>query len=604
VLINDGCKVVDFGLARQFKADVNATDTTTQPYVGGSIEGTVPYMAPERLAGDAGGSAEDVFALGAVLYEMLSGQRAFDGPTNATVMGAILHGQPQWSVLKGNVPAKLRRLIQDCLAKKSSERPSADEVARRLAAIGRGGGRNVAAVPDQRSRALSLGVMPFGGVDQQASAAALDVFVPELLRLGSLRIVRATDAAPALDDDSSLELLARRLRVNLLMTGVIDRAADHTVFRIRVVDPVAHRQVYATTCVQREPNYVECAHSAARAIVPELSRLLSRPARPVRRHRGSSRAQELYIEGRYHWNKRTRQGNDTALQLFAEAIEQDCLWALPHAGVADCHTTSAVAGWGDAATNYQRAKVAAYTAIELDRTVAEPHATLGNVYSIADWNWRAAEGEFKTALYLNPGYVESYMWYGKHLGLRGRHSDAMENYNVAWKLDPLSRAVSLSIGIAWYVARRFEIARGHFETLIAENPSWCNALYFAGLANLFLGRMEQAIVILKRAVESDQTTRRPLIGLAQAYWLAGERQSAEIVFGELVSSDSPRYLSPCDAAEVRAVFGDEQGCIEWLRRAVDERCADLAGLRTDPMYDGIRDNVEFKQIESLVFGDA
>ena len=312
--------------------------------------------------------------------------------------------------------------------------------------------------------------------------------------------------------------------------------------------------------------------------MPELSRVLNRSARPARRHEGTPRARELYLEGRYHWNKRTRQGNETALRCFRKAIEEHCLWALPHAGSADCHVSSAVAGWDDATTSFDRAKAAAYQAIELDRTAAEPHATLGNIYWIADWNWRAAEDEFKTALSLNPGYGENYMWYGRHLTMRGRHQDAIENINVAWKLDPLSRPVSLGLGMAWYAARKFEIASAHFDAIISDDPTWCNALYFAGVAQLMLGRIELAITSLKTAVATDPTTRRPLVGLAQAYWRAGAQDAAIAVFEELTASDSSRYLSPCDAAEVLAVFGNESGCIEWLRRAVDERCPDLAGL--------------------------
>jgi len=265
---------------------------------------------------------------------------------------------------------------------------------------------------------------------------------------------------------------------------------------------------------------------------------------------------------------------------------------------------TASTGWADAATNYDQARAASNKAIALDRRTAEPHATLGMVYWLADWNWRASENEFQTALSLNPGYGEAYLWYGRHLSLRGHHDEAIKNLTLAWKLDPLSKAASLAIGIAWYVARKFKIASAHFDEIVEENPSWSIALYFSGLSQLMLGHTEIAIDTLQRATSADQSTRRPLVGLAQAYWIAGDKTAARAVFGELIASDSTRYLSPCDVAEVLSVFGDRQGCIEWLRKAVDDRCADLVGLRMDPMYDGMRTSDEFRRIESLVFADA
>jgi len=593
MLVNDGCTLVDSGRSGTTQTDPRRTASET-----------LPYMSPERVAGGDNGPADDIFALGAVLYEMLAGQRAFDGPTDASIVGAIVHGHPQWEILRtSRIPASLTRLIQECLNKRHSDRPTAQEVARRLVLM-RTRTHARSSVAQSKSCALSLGLVPFVGLDQQGNVAVLDLLERELLRLGNLRIVRAAHEPRQSDTDSSVLTLAKDLRANLLMLGVIDQSDDRKVFRIRVVEPIAARQLYARTFVETDSGYVACAQSLARALVPELANVLHRPARSVRRVNGSPRAEELYVEGRYHWNKRTRQGNESARQCFLTAIDEDRLWALPHAGLADCHVMTAVAGWANPATNYDQARAAANKALVLDRRAAEPHATLGTVYWLADWNWRAAENEFQTALSLNPGYGEAYMWCGRHFSMRGRHDEALKNLTLAWKLDPLSKAVSLAIGIAWYAARQFETASAHFDEIVRDNPSWCNALYFAGLSHLMLGHIDVATETLQRATAADQTTRRPLVGLAQAYWMAGEKRAAKAVFSELIANDSKHYVSPCDVAEVLSVFGDRQGCIEWLRKAVDERCGDLAGLRTDPMYDGMRTTAEFSRIESLVFGDA
>ena len=188
--------------------------------------------------------------------------------------------------------------------------------------------------------------------------------------------------------------------------------------------------------------------------------------------------------------------------------------------------------------------------------------------------------------------------------LLGEHESALRNLNIAWRLDPLSPSVQLLIGQAWYAARQYNIATAHLEALQRENPSWIPVLYFLGMAYFHSGRLDEARTMLDSAVRADPQTKHSLAGLAKTHWQAGRELEARDVFERLVSPKTQGSLSSCEVAEVLATFGDERGCIEWLRKAVDERCPDLAGLRVDPAYDVMRENADFQAIMDLVFGNA
>jgi tetratricopeptide (TPR) repeat protein/TolB-like protein len=537
-----------------------------------------------------------------MLYEMFSGQRAFDGPTHASIVGNILHGEPDPSLLKGSgTPSRLESLVHDCLNKDSTRRPTALEVRHRLEDLDSASPARRKPTP-RHDRLLTLAVLPFSGISDAISAAATELFSSALERLRTVRVVR-----PPMWDTSthpSLKEIATNLRVNRILMADVRHGVEHTVVDIRLLDPIAQQQLYARSFVHRDGDWLSTVAAIANALVPELGGVLKTEPRGSRRRRVAPVVQELYLKGRHLWNKRTHESIECAISLFQQAIDLDVLWALPHAGLADCYTAIGVAGWRDVSSAYERARASAYKALELDTTLAEPHATLGVVYGISDWNWHAAQKEFETSIALNPSYGPAYLWYGKHLMLLGKHEAALRNLNIAWRLDPLSRSVQLLIGQAWYAARKYDIATAHFEALQRENPSWVLALYFLGMAHLHSGRLDEAKMTLDAAVRADPQTKHSLANLAEAHWKAGEELEARDAFERLVSPQTPGALSSCDVAEVLATFGDERGCIDWLRKAVDERCPDLAGLRVDPGFDVMRENTDFQAIMDLVFGNA
>ena len=386
MLVRDGYKVVDFGLATLVHSAESISVITTRTKSAGGAMGTVPYMAPERLLGKTAGPSSDVFALGAILYEMLSGQRAFDGPTYASVVGNILHGEPDPSLLKiTGTPARLTSLVHECLNKNSPRRPTALEVRHRLEGMRSSSPARPTPTAARQNRILTLAVLPFSGTSDAISAAATELFSSAIERLRTVRVVRppmwGTYTQP------SLKEIATDLRVNRVLMGDVRRGIEHTVVDIRLLDPMTEQQLYARSFVQRDGDWLRAVAEIANALVLELGGMLKTPSRVSSRKRVAPVVQELYLKGRHLWRKRTNESVERAIALFQEAIDLDVLWALPHAGLADCYTVVGNAGWrgGDVASAFERARASAYKALELDNTLAEPHATLGLVYQ-SDWN--------------------------------------------------------------------------------------------------------------------------------------------------------------------------------------------------------------------------
>jgi serine/threonine protein kinase/tetratricopeptide (TPR) repeat protein len=605
MVVSGVCKVVDFGLAANIRALSNESTMTMRTAAFMGPIGTIPYMAPERLSGKPVGFAVDVFAFGAILYEMLSGHRAFDGPTYATIVGSILHCEPEWSALNDDaVSPWLKKLVRDCLRRNPIERPTARHICRRLSDV------NPAFKPDVRRRAprphrkLRLTVLPVSGVPDPTGVAVADLLASGIERLQTVRVVRRSGSSELdINSSDSWKQIATDLRVDRLLIGNVRHGSSHIIADIRLIDPFAARQPYARTFVQRSGDWLLMAGEITAALIPELGAVLKLNDAAIRTH-ASPAAQELYLTGRHLWAKRTRESIERAAECFRQAIDLAAAWALPHAGLGDCYLCIGIAGWADVRASYERARACAYKAIGLDKTLGEPHATLGVVLWEADWNWRASEHEFETTISLNPSYAPGYLWFGKQLMLRGQHHGALHNLNIAWRLDPLSLSVHLLLGQAWYAARHYDIARSHFESLHRENPSWVLPLYFLGMTYLQSGRLEEARATLNKAAAADPETRHTLVGVAEMYWKTGEKRLAKDTLDRLMSDATPGALSPCDVAEVLATFGEQEACIEWLLKAVDERSPDLAGLRVDPSYDVMRENAQFKEIVDLVFGDA
>ena len=483
--VDNVTKILDFGLARRDEPFLRAGESAS-PTVAGTVPGTVlgtfGYMSPEQARGEAADARSDIFAFGCVLYEMLTGERAFGGLTAADALAAVLRDEPR-GVRDGTerIPRELRTLIVRCLQKNPADR-----------------------FPTARDVALALR-------EKVEGAAGL-----------------SEDPRPKLTGSSGV--------------------------------------------------------GGVRSAVP------------------NAEAYQLYLKGRYLWNRRPEHGFLDALQLFEKSIEADPSFALSYAGLADCYNV--LGGWesGVLPPNeaFLKARTLARRSLEMDDRSAEAHASLGYALFSYDWDFEGAERLLRRAIELDPTYSAAHHWYSHLLLPLGRTGESKSESLVALAIDP--RDFIMNAHLAWhhFFAREYDQAIEHAEKLpsIISNHFW--SPFFSGLAYEQKGQLAHAIDRLRQASDRSPDSTYALAALAHAYGLAGDPGQARRMLKELEEKGRSRFVPAYDLAIVNLGLGAIEEALDLLDRSFDERSSWLIHLGVDPRLDPLKEEARFRALIARV----
>jgi serine/threonine-protein kinase len=643
---NDGrIKILDFGLAKLTHPEASAgplTGVATEPAgtEPGVVMGTAGYMSPEQVRGLPADHRSDVFALGAVIYEMLTGRRAFQSDSKVETLNAILkEDPPSLSGMKPDVPGSLERVIRRCLEKNPEERfQSARDVAYALEETVSSAAQVAAAAPLSRPhphyrpvifafllvaalamliafdvggirRRLtgggtsaqsirSLAVLPLENLsrdpEQEYFADGMtEALISNLARIRSLRVISRTSVMRYKRTRKPLPEIGRELDVDGIVEGSVVRSRDRVRVTAQLVHASTDTHLWAQEYDRDLRDVLALQSEVARAVADEVRAQVTpqEKAHLTRAQAVDPEAHEAYLKGRFHWNKRTREGFDKALDYFRQAIEKSPGWAPPYAGLADAYINLYSYRFLEPEEGRRRAKAAALKAVELDDSLGEAHNSLASV----QWDeleWEASEREFRRALELNPSYATAHQWYGEYLSNWGRHEEAIREQETAEKLDPLSLIVRTSLGGAFYYARQYDRAIQQVRKTLSEKPDFFIANVFLGRAYLKKGMFEEAITVLAKAKEVSETSESLGI-LGHAYGVAGRRSDALRVLERLQELSKTAYVSPFDRALVYTGLGDRDRAIDWLDRAVAERSAHIGEINCDPVFDPLRSDPRF-----------
>lgn len=476
ISVDGRVKILDFGLAKLLhpQPHVPATTEVTAP---GTIMGTLGYMSPEQLRGDLTDRRTDIFAFGAILYEMLTGRRAFSGPSSADVISAILHHDP---VAAGagshNLSPSLKGVVARCLEKTSTRRlSSVEELIATLEPLREGDIRHRKYKPRALAYAVfltvvavaagflplkrlflttflkgekieSIAVLPlanFSGDSSQDYFAdgITESLITDLAQAGVPRVISRTSVMQYKGSHKSLPQIAKELNVDGIVEGSVTRSAERVRVTAQLIYAPADKHVWAQTfdsslrdVLSTEGEVAQSIAHAVQARVLPSSALRTPKPRPV-----NPEAHDDYLRGRYFWNQRTEEALNKAKHYFEDAIAKDPGFAPAYSGLADTYFYLGYA-WGHMAPKeaLPLARANANKALALDSNSAEGHTSLGSVYFVYDWNFRAAEQEFKTAIALNPNYVMAHHVYSVLLAATGRPSQAVDEIRKAVDVDPLS----------------------------------------------------------------------------------------------------------------------------------------------------------------------
>jgi serine/threonine protein kinase/Flp pilus assembly protein TadD len=628
VTAGDVVKILDFGLSKLTTASEESptaaddrtasTDVLSRAF---GIVGTVAYMSPEQARGEVLDHRTDLFSLGAVIYEMASGHKAFSGKSPALTLAAVLNSRPQ-SIRAHDprFPAELEKLIDKALQKNRALRyQSALELAadlRRLKDdLNRGKGtalpsRNdkssgeFAATPrGRKSRQInSLAVLPFGNETSEPDGEYLsegitDSIINAISQFPKISVM-ARSTVFRYKDPSEPQKIGRELNVGAVLVGRVLQRGDRLIVSAELVDVANGHHLWGSQYNTKFSEILAVQEEISNRISSELRLHLSpqEKARLRLSQTHDATAYQLYLKGRHHWNKRTTEGAATAIRYLQEAIVQDPGYALAYSGLADC--VALFGGYRALPPReaFPKAKVAALKALEIDDRLSEAHNSLALVSLFYDWDWPRAEQEFKRAVHLSPKYATAHQWYTIFLATMERFDEAKLSIKRAHELDMLSLPINTHLGWGSYFFREFGAAITQLEATLELDPNYILAHFVLGQAYTQRGRLADGTAQLRRAAELSGRLPPVLSSLGYSYAVAGETEQAHAILQELIATSAKKYVSAYDLALINIGLGQKDAAFELLRDAVEERCGWLIFLKIEPVLDSIRSDPRFKDL--------
>ncbi len=614
-LTTDGrVKILDFGLARVQPEASQLADTQSfgpNPTGQGIIMGTVGYMSPEQVRGQPVDARGDIFALGCVLYEMVTGQRAFARDNAADITSAILKDDPPELTGSGKkVPPEVERMIRHCLEKNPEERfQSARDLAFALRALSSDPAQELAGTGKQRGRPRrkgkaidSLAILPFANASTDANAEFLSDGITEsiinnLSRLPKLRVMARSTVFRYKGKQVTPQEAGQELQVRAVLTGRVLVLGNSLLIAVELVDAADGAQLWGAQVKRPLADLLAALEEIARDLTSQLQVVLSgeEKKRLGKRPTENSEAYQLYLQGRFHWNKRSHEGVAKGIEFFEAAIAKDPAFALAYAGLADSYFFQAWYGEIAPRTVMPKGKAAADQALAQGDTLAEPHAFMAMFLSEYDWDWVGAEREFKKALELNPGYATARHWYGLYFLRLCRFADADAELQRAQELDVLSLSIHSNRAFVWYCHGQFDRAIEHCRKTLGMDGHFWYAHLILGKAYGGKNLHDQAMASYQRAADLSGGPRS-LSLLGHGHALAGRHPEARQVLAKLNELSSQSFLAPSFLALVHLGLGDRDQALASLDRACEEKDPNLVYLACDPVWDPLRSDGRFSAL--------
>ncbi|MHC4414890.1 MAG: protein kinase domain-containing protein [Planctomycetota bacterium] len=594
-------KILDFGLAKALEPYPAATETAIALTEPGTWVGTVDYMSPEQARHQAVDVRSDLFSLGAVMYEMLTGSPPFRRATIADTISAILSEPVVAPSAHGaEVSRQVDLIVGRLLEKELEDRyQTAREVLDDL--------RRTDGVPARAKPLKSIAVLSFADMspqrDQEYFCDGLaEELINALAQVERLHVASRTSAFQFKGKAVSIEKIGRELKVETVLEGSVRRADNRlriTAQHVRVADGY---RLWSQRYDRDLEDIFALQDEIARTIVDALKiGLVDAPRAPlVRRHTDNVKAYSLYLKGRFHWNRRSATGVARGIEHFEEAIELDPSYALAWAGIAESYAVAAFSGFVPAREARARAKPAANKALELDDTLAEAHAVLANLLGNHDWDWLGAEREYKRAIELNPAYPTVHHWYSMFLGYLGRHEEALAELRRAEELDPLSLIIVAVVSRPLYLLRRFDEALKQVGKALEMDPSFAYGRLMETFILVAMGRAQEAVPGMRQGLaQANDPVFRGTLGYACA--AAGMHDEARRIAGELEIAVEQGSATRGHVALVYMGFPDADCTFTWLERCFEQReCFPLLDLRVSPAFDPLRDDPRLEDLANRI----
>ncbi len=600
-------KVLDFGLAKLTQVD-SGFDATMAPTMAapisevGQMVGTVPYMAPEQIRGEAVDARTDLFSFGILVYELGCGKRPFEGETFADVSSSILRDSPQpLSGVRSDLPIDLDRILGRCLEKQPRERfQTALDVLNELRGLRRMLESATPSRPKPATESVaSIAVLPFVNRsasmdDEYFSDGLADELINLLAGMRGLRVAARTSAFHFKGKDATIAQVGRALNVATILEGSVRKSGQRVRISVQLVNVSDGYPLWSGTYDRTLEDMFAVQDDIAQSVVNELrvtllgetagsagvnADLSAVPgaARPV-----DPEVYDLYLRGRHQLNRRGFESLHRAIEFFEAAIARSPSYALADLGLAEAHGLIGFHEFQPPREAFPRARAAAERALAAVPELGEAHAVLGYVTLHHDRDWGAAERAFLRAIELNPNHSVTRLWYANVLLAAARFDEALEQGRRSLELDPLSLIHNVVTGWIHFFQRRFDVAFEGMERALELDPGFFQAHLWRGWALWQMGRLDEASRHLETAARLAQHPPTVLLSSAMAAAFAGHRDECLETVGRMIAMRSERYVSGFYIALGLIAAADLDGAEPWIERAADERSPWINFLKVDP----------------------
>jgi serine/threonine protein kinase len=630
-------KVLDFGLAKLVQPAANVASAETLSQTQG-VSGTLPYMSPEQLQGEQPEPRSDIFSFGVLLYQISTGQLPFRETVPSRLTDAILHQVPVSPRAQNpRIAPELERVILKCLEKRPEHRyQSAKEILADLSrlSVQTATPTSIALPVKPRRRrifwlaggavVLSLAIVyfvtqrhsrvPFGpaGSVQIRSLAVLplqnfsrdpdqdyfadgmtEALITDLSKISALQVISRTSVMQYKGSKKPLPTIAKELHVDAVIEGSVEKAGERVRITAQLIEAANDKHLWAESYDRDLRDVLSLQDEVARRIADQVQVKLT----PQEQRQLSAKtptnpeAYQLYLQGRFYWNKGDEQDLKKSIEYYQEALAKEPNYALAYAGLADSYS-----GFSDWYLPPRRvmpqAKAAALKALQLDDSLAATHAALCWIYTVYEWDWPGAERECSRAIELSPNSADAHDTYSNFLACIGRWEQAEAEIHRAEELDPLSFRYSADAAMIYYDWRHYDQAVLQAQKSVSLQPDYFIAHSYLGMIYAQTGSISEAIVEAQKGVQlSDSPLARGVLGYS--YATAGKKSEARKIAADLQGHFDERFVCPFEIGTIYIRLGEKEESFRWLDRAYEERSICISGMKFDPRLDPIRSDPRY-----------
>ena len=549
-------KLLDFGLAKQ----VTSSDETRT--IEGTVMGTAAYMAPEQAQGKPLDARSDVFSFGAVLYELLSGRRAFHGENSVSTMAAILHTEPA----PLDAPEALQQIVKRCLAKPPGERYQT--MAEVRAALQRVSTKPV----DQQP---SIAVLPFANMggdkeNEYFSDGLAEEIINFLAQIPGLKVTARTSAFAFRGKEQDIRGIAETLGVATILEGSVRRSGSRIRVTAQLINASDGYHLWSQRYDREMADLFDLQDEIAQAIASALQVKLSGAPAPFEQHKPSLPAYEALLRARYYFGSFNPSFLPRVKECYEQAIALDPKFALAHCELGNYFLSMAILGTLPADQAMPQVRSHAQQALELDPSFPEGHAMLGLVAGVFDYDWKEAARRFRRAMAGDRVPTLARWLYAAHYLLpTGRPDEAGQQLDLALQEDPLNIIMRLNRALCFFVAGHEVQAAQAFREILEFNPNIGAAYGYLALQHLQRGELDLAVPLIEKGYPLGTMVPNAIGVMAGVLKLTGETRRSEELLGTLQPGDA--YGAPRGLATYHWVLREFDTAAEWIEKAIDQR---------------------------------